>query len=80
MKTYAIQWKSSITGTAGIGTKLFEKEEAESLAAELNEHFPEIHHLAVIPPPTSAEPAPQQPAQPTGDLAAVTEFRIKLGS
>ena len=40
MKTYAIYWKSSVTGTVGTGTKRFEKEEAESLASELNEEFP----------------------------------------
>jgi hypothetical protein len=32
MKTYAIHWKSSVTGTIGTGTKLFEKKEAERLA------------------------------------------------
>jgi len=32
MKTHAIHWKSSVTGTRGTGTKRFEKEEAERLA------------------------------------------------
>jgi hypothetical protein len=77
MKTHAIQWKSSTTGTAGIGTKLFEKDEAERLAAELNENFPEIHHIAVVPAP-AAESAFPQPAQPTDDQTAVTQFRINL--
>jgi len=57
MKTYAIHWKSGVTGTSGTGTKLFEKEAAERLAKELNEQFPDIHHKAVIPVPRAAEPA-----------------------
>ena len=63
MKTYAIHWKSSVTGTIGTGTKLFEKKEAERLATELNEHFPDIDHEAVIPAPPAAEPTdPNQPS------------------
>ena len=34
-----------------------EKEEAERLATELNEYYPDIDHDAVIPVPPSAEPA-----------------------
>jgi hypothetical protein len=49
MKTYAIHWKSVVTGTVGTGTKRFEKEEAERLARELNENYPDIKHEAVIP-------------------------------
>jgi len=62
MKTYAIHWKSTVTGTIGTGTKRFEKEEAEHLATELNEKYPEIDHEAVIPVPTPAEPAVSRPA------------------
>jgi len=54
MKTYAIHWKSSVTGTIGTGTKRFEKEDAERLVAELNENYPDIDHEAVIPAPTAA--------------------------
>ena len=57
MKTYAIHWKSSVTGTIGTGTKRFEKEEAERLATELNESYPDIDHEAVISAPPAAEPA-----------------------
>ncbi|HWX19699.1 MAG TPA: hypothetical protein VN578_07315 [Candidatus Binatia bacterium] len=56
MKTYAIRWKSIVTGGIGTGTKRFEKEEAERLATELNENYPEIDHEAVIPAPPVAEP------------------------
>ena len=54
MKTYAIHWKSSVTGTIGTGTKRFEKEDAERLVAELNENYPDIDHEAIIPAPTTA--------------------------
>lgn len=51
MKTHAIHWKSSVSGSIGTGTKRFEKVAAERLAAELNESYPEIDHEAVIPAP-----------------------------
>jgi len=44
---YAIQWKSKTNGRAGKGTKLFERNEAQRLAAELNQEYPEIEHEAV---------------------------------
>ena len=67
MKAYAIHWKSSATGTAGTGTKLFEKKEAERLATELNESYPDIDHEAAIPVPPAAEPTdPDQPSPPGG--------------
>ena len=60
MKTHAIHWKSIVTGTIGTGTKRFEKDEAERLATELNENYPEIIHEAVIPVPVpAAASAPQ---------------------
>ena len=66
MKAYAIHWKSTVTGTSGTGTKLFEKESAERLAAELNENYPEIDHEAVIPASPAAEPADAEPPRPPG--------------
>ena len=57
MKTHAIHWKCSRTGAIGTGTKLFEKEEAELLAAELNEDYPDIDHDAVVPEPMPTEAA-----------------------
>ena len=57
MNTYAIRWKCTVTGTIGTGTRLFEKQEAERLAGELNEKYPNIDHETVIPAPPSAEPA-----------------------
>ena len=57
VKSYAIHWKSSVTGTVGTGTKRFEREEAELLAKELNETYPDIAHEAIIPAPVEVEPA-----------------------
>ena len=49
-----------------MGTNRFEKEEAEHLAKELNENYPDINHEAVVPTPSAvqpaAEPAAAQPA------------------
>ena len=64
MKTHAIYWKSRATGTVGTGTKLFEKEDAEHLAEELNDKFPDIDHKAVLHTPVSVEPAGSGPAPP----------------
>ena len=64
MKTYAIHWKSTITGTIGIGTKRFEKEAAERLATELNLNYPDIVHEAIVPVPSAALPARVEPSLP----------------
>jgi len=66
MKTHAIHWKCGTTGTIGTGKKLFEKEAAERLATELNEHYPDIDHEAVVPVPPAAEPTDPKPSQPAG--------------
>jgi hypothetical protein len=62
MKTYVIQWKSSVTGAIGTGTKRFEKQEAEHLAKELNEDYPDINHEAVIPSVSATTPTAQPEA------------------
>jgi hypothetical protein len=62
MKTHAIYWKSTVTGTIGTGTKLFEKPEAERLATALNESYPDIDHEGVIP--ESPVPVPKDLNQP----------------
>jgi hypothetical protein len=43
-KMYVIHWKSKVNGRAGTGTKLFERDEAESLVDELNREYPQIEH------------------------------------
>jgi hypothetical protein len=62
MKTHAIHWKSAVSGQSGTGKKLFDKNEAERLATELNEDYPDIDHEAVIPVPAAAESALAKPA------------------
>jgi hypothetical protein len=44
---HVITWRSKVNGRAATGTKLFTKNEAEKLAAELNEDHPEIEHTAI---------------------------------
>lgn len=46
-KNYVIQWKSTVNGRAGRGTKTFEKTEAEQLVEELNREYPQIIHEVV---------------------------------
>ena len=60
---YVVQWKSKQNGRMGRGTKLFEREVAEQLVAELNHEYPQIEHELVEVPP-AAEPAPPTPAAP----------------
>lgn len=68
-KTYVIRWRSKVNGRIGKGTRLFDKEEAESLVTELNTEFPDIEHEVVdagnIPPErTGEEPAGDEQKQP----------------
>ena len=46
-KLFIIQWKSKVNGRAGKGAKLFTEEEANELARELNQEYPQIEHEAV---------------------------------
>ena len=45
-KSYVIQWKSTVNGRTGRGTKLFDWEQAQELADELNQEYPNIQHEA----------------------------------
>ena len=67
-KIYAIQWKSKVNGRAGRGTKLFEREEAESLAEELNHEHPQIEH-EVVQVQREGEQAASPPLEPTFSTA-----------
>jgi hypothetical protein len=57
---YAIHWTSTVSGTAGTGTKRFKQTEAEQLAAELNRDYPDTEHEAVlfVPPPAEVTAVP----------------------
>lgn len=46
-KSYVISWNSRLGPAIGRGKKLMEREEAERLAAELNEDYPDFIHEAV---------------------------------
>ena len=60
--SYVIQWKSTVNGRVGRGTKRFDKEEVDRVVDELNLEFPEIEHEA-IPAATEAA-ATAEPAVP----------------
>ncbi len=44
---YIITWKARISGRTGHGKKIMDKPEAERVAAELNEEYPEYEHTVV---------------------------------
>ena len=58
MKSYVIQWKSTINGRTGKGTKHFDFQEAQQLADELNREYPSIRHEPVEADAPTEEPAP----------------------
>jgi hypothetical protein len=62
MKTHTIHWKSTVNGRIGAGTFLFEREDAERLAEELNRNYPGIHHEAVLTLPQPVESVSAEPA------------------
>jgi len=64
MKSYTIHWKSIDNGRIGAGTFLFEREEAERLAAELNENYPGIQHQVVLAASAPMESAAGQSNPP----------------
>ena len=71
-KMYAIQWKSKANGRSGRGTRLFERQEAEQLVANLNRQYPQIdHELCEVETPADASPeASAMPTPPVGEPAA----------
>ena len=48
MKTHVIHWKCRLSGKRGVGSILLGPEQADLLAKELNEEFPEIQHEAQL--------------------------------
>jgi len=63
--SYVIQWKSKTNGRAGKGTKVFNRDDAEDLTAELNYEYPDIEHEAVgldTPPGNAADPQSESAA------------------
>lgn len=74
-KKFVIQWQSTVNGRAGRGTKLFERDEAERLAQELNQEYPQIHHeileVESSQGPTRDEPEPDRSSEPASLLSVV---------
>jgi len=81
-KTYVIAWKSKSRGSVGRGKALFSREEAEQVAKELNEDYPDFIHEPLNLDPSAngitepeifeSEPAvivpfPTEEALPVGD-------------
>ena len=67
---YVIQWKSKVNGRAGRGTKLFDKEEAELLADELNRDYPQIDHKAIPVRQSEETPTEETPSEQLDSSAA----------
>jgi hypothetical protein len=77
MKTHAIYWKSAVSGQIGTGTKLFEKKEAERLATELNEDYPDIDREAI----SQRRPMPgRPPCTSRQTVERQKQLRRQLGS
>jgi hypothetical protein len=84
---YIIQWKSKVNGRAGRGTKVFELDEAQQLAQELNQEYPEIDHevaesaghlgeRANQPAELNQEDQSRTPAEkPAGEPASIFSFQ-----
>ena len=64
---YVIRWKSNVNGRIGKGSRVFEKHEADTLAAELNAEYPEIEHE--VAPVESAEPDALKNSEPEAEHA-----------
>jgi len=51
--TYVISWSAKLRASSGQGKKLFTRKEAERLAQELNQDYPNFIHEAVAVVPAS---------------------------
>jgi len=78
INSYLIQWKSTINGRAGKGTKLFDFEEASELAEELNREYPGIHHEVVKAGSPPEKPDPHEMAQSETEVAEAGTERSRV--
>jgi hypothetical protein len=60
-EAFVIQWKSTVNGRVGKGTKIFNREAGEELIQELNNEYPEMVHELVIAPQVSEHPEDNRP-------------------
>jgi hypothetical protein len=51
-ESFVIQWKSTVNGRVGKGTKIFSRKDGEELIEELNSEYPEMIHELVSAPPS----------------------------
>lgn len=58
MNQYFIRWKSKVTGVAGKGNLMFDKDKADEICRAMNYDFPEILHEPVLAADSSAENSP----------------------
>ena len=65
--SYIIRWKNKVNGRAGKGSKMFSLDEAERLAQELNEEYPDILHEVAL---TSAQPTAVEEHDQEREMAA----------
>ncbi len=80
--TYVIRWKSKMGPSFGQGKKFFTREEAEAVADELNEDYPDFIHQAVnvasssgeVPTPASEETKVLPPPPPRPGV--IVEFPL----
>ncbi len=72
-KTYVIVWKARKSGRTGQGTKHLDRQEANALAAELNEQFPEYEHMLLNTADPEAKPLPPSLVQPLTSPAQAVE-------
>jgi hypothetical protein len=75
-KTYVIIWKSKLGPFSGQGRRLFTREEAEQLSAELNQEHPKFVHDALNLHP--GEPTVAEFAGMTDDRSIIRD--VAFGS
>jgi hypothetical protein len=73
--TYVIAWKSKSEPRFGQGKKLFTREEAETLAMELNQDYPAFIHAAVNLAPAVSE-APLPASEQVSPDSVIVEFPL----
>ena len=59
-KTYVIVWKARNNGRTGQGKKLLDKQEASTIAMELNKDYPEYEHMILNTADPQAKSTPAE--------------------
>ena len=77
-KTYVIAWKAKHREGTGMGKKLFNREEAESLASELNRDYPDFEHTVAQVAAVESSGTESAPETAELDSAAFEESPAKV--